>query len=91
MNILMRDIGQIEQSYDGWNEWKFERKNPILNDKNEFSRRIWFFEILYRILSMIEMKRDMIEMKREKPSEVEGSSLRKLKLFMNALFLCDHL
>lgn len=33
----------------------------------------------------------MIEMKREKPSEVEGSSLRKLKLFMNALFLCDHL
>ena len=33
----------------------------------------------------------MIEMKREKPSEVEGFSLRKLKLFMNALFLCDHL
>ena len=27
----------------------------------------------------------MIEMKREKPSEVEGSSLKRLKLFMNAL------
>ena len=33
----------------------------------------------------------MIEMKREKPSEVEGSSLKRLKLFMNALFLCDYL
>ena len=27
----------------------------------------------------------MIEMKREKPSEVEGFSLKRLKLFMNAL------
>ena len=27
----------------------------------------------------------IIEMKREKPSEVEGSSLKRLKLFMNAL------
>ena len=33
----------------------------------------------------------MIEMKREKPSEVEGFSLKRLKLFMNALFLCDYL
>ena len=33
-----------------------------------------FFEIL-----------SMIEMKREKPSEVEGFSLKRLKLFMNAL------
>ena len=53
-------------------------KESILNDKNEISRGICFFEILCRILSMIEMKR-------EKPSEVEGFSLKRLKLFMNVL------
>lgn len=74
----MRDIGQMEQSYDRWNELKSDGKNPILNDKNEISRRNRFFEILYRILSMIEMKR-------EKPSEVEGFSLKRLKIFMNVL------
>lgn len=46
-------------------------KESILNDKNEISRGIDFFEILYRFLSIIEMKR-------EKPSEVEGSSLKRL-------------
>lgn len=58
-------------------------KESNLNDKMKSPGEIDFFEILYRIF--------IIEMKREKPSEVEGFSLRKLKLFMNALFLCDHL
>lgn len=33
MNIQMRGIGQIEQSYDRWNEWKSYGKNLILNNK----------------------------------------------------------
>ena len=49
-------------------------KESILNDKNEISRGICFFEILCRILSMIEMKR-------EKPSEVEGFSLKRLNYY----------
>ena len=56
-----------------------------MNSPGEFD----FLRFCTGFLSMIEMKRDMIEMKREKPSEVEGFSLRKLKLFMNALFLCS--
>lgn len=52
-----------------------------MNSPGEFD----FLRFCTGFLSMIEMKRDMIEMKREKPSEVEGFSLRKLKLFMNAL------
>lgn len=45
-----------------------------MNSPGEFD----FLRFYRRFLSMIEMKR-------EKPSEVEGFSLKRLKLFMNAL------
>ena len=67
----------MEQSYDEQNEWKSEGKNPILNDKMKSPGEIDFLRFCRGFLSMIEMKR-------EKPSEVEGSSLKRLKLFMNA-------